>query len=207
MMRQFLAGLCFLAVSLPCLAGVSGVYDANNVLVGEYAGVSIFHSIHGFRFSVDGSSGSIIPVDEDISGTSYDSYLMYSTANCTGQAYVGMSNNDYSAGGIIVNAGNKGLYYIPKTPSKTTVAIGSSFSGTACSTASQINFFVVVPALPNDPATTGVPNTPYVPPLHLEMVPLSQFFQIFKDGFGYYVGPLAMPALDDRHEPRTAAQC
>lgn len=206
-MRQFLAGLCFFAVSLPCFAGVSGVYDANNVLVGEYAeGVSIFHSIRGFRFSVDGASGIVIPVTLDIGGAVYDSTLSYSTPNCTGQAYVGTSGQGNPSGGIMVNAGTKGLYYVPKAPSQTTVAIGSVFNGAACNSTALV-FVVAVPALLNDPVTTGVPNTPFVPPLHLEMVPLSQFFQIFKDGFGSSFGPLAIPALDNQYEVHTAAQC
>ncbi|MEP6510539.1 MAG: hypothetical protein ABJB02_03040 [Dokdonella sp.] len=204
--QSFAVGCACLVASMQCLAGVSGVYDANNVLVGEYAeGVSIFHSIHGFRFSLDGSTGVVIPVSVDIGGATYDSALIYSTSNCTGQAYVTTSGEGNQSGGIMVNAGNKGLYYIPKTPSVTTVAIGSAFNGTACNPIT-LALFVVVPALLNDPATTGVPNSPYVPPLHLEMVPLSQFFQIFKDGFGSSFGPQAMTALANRNEAFTAAQ-
>ena len=175
----------FVVVSMNACAGVSGVFDANNVLLGEYAeSVSVIHSVQGFRFAVNGDTGAVSSsITSDISGRTYDTTaLLYSSANCTGQAYVSTDGQLNPAGGLVFGAGAKGLYYVAKTPVATTTAIASSYNGASCSGFTPA-LFAVVPAVPNVPATTGVPNTPFLPPLHLEMVPLSQYFRIFQNGF------------------------
>lgn len=188
---SFVLGFACLGVASQSFAGVSGVYDANNVLVGEYAeSISVIHSVRGFRFSVNGQTGVVKPVGSDLAGISkdiagvgyLDGELVYSSVNCTGQAYVGITASS-PAGGIITNVGNNTLYYVTKAPAVSTLAFGSSYSNPSGCNAIQPTIEMAVPALPNDPAITGVPNTPFTPPLHLEMVPLSQFFQLFKNGF------------------------
>jgi len=174
--------LCLLAAG-QAHAGVSGVFDANNTLLGEYAeSFTVIHSPKGYRFQVDGNTGAVSVVATDITGFAFDTgTLMYSTANCTGQAYVTTSPGSPDVG-LVFAAGSKGLYAIAKTPTQTTAAMGSSWNGAICSAIAPA-LYAVVPAQPNDPNTTGVPNVPFVVPLRLEVVPLSQYFRIFQSGF------------------------
>ena len=192
MIKQFVgfAGVCVVGAS-QAWAGVSGVYDANNVLVGEYAeSTTIIHSVRGFRFSLDTATGTVRALNNptgaitDIGGVNYETVggLGYPTTDCTGQAYVTVDSVGPHAGGVMISAGNKGLYYVTKTPTAFSLALASFFDGSSC-TATVPGVDVIVPVLPNDPTVTGVPNTPFALPIHLEMVPLSQFFQIFKNGF------------------------
>ena len=176
------ACLCLLAAA-QANAGVSGVFDASNTLLGEYAeSFSVIHSPKGFRFQVDGISGVVAQVTTDIAGFNFDTNaLVYSTGNCTGQAYV-TTNIGSPAGGLVFAAGSKGLYAIAKTPTQTTAAMASAWNGATCGAITPA-LYAVVPAQPNDPATTGVPNAPFTLPLRLEIVPLSQFFRIFDNGF------------------------
>lgn len=43
--------------------------------------------------------------------------------------------------------------------------------------------YLLYPVAPNDPAVTGFPNVPFVPPLTIEPVPVSAVFSIFRDSF------------------------
>ena len=186
MIKRTIGCVCvYFVTSSLALAGVSGIYDANNVLLGEFAeSVSVIHSVRGYRFSVDGGSGSVTSSSNavDIAGVTYDfTALLFSSNNCTGQAYVATGGSG-QAGGMVFGAGSRGVYYVAKTPTASISAMGSSFNGNACGANSPANYDVV-PAIPNDPVTTGVPNTPFTSPLRLEMVPLSQFFELFRNGF------------------------
>ena len=167
--------------------GVSALVDAQGTLIGEYIEYRsgpVVHSVRGFRFLLNGSGGTVGRIDVDVSGVTYDSgsvRLRYGNVGCAGNTYIGLSGGP-PAGGIVVTAGNRGLYYVAKNPTVVSVLIGSVWDGEACAniTPGSQN---VVPASPNDPGVTGVRNTPYVPPLRLESMPVSQFFQIFRDGF------------------------
>jgi len=173
------------ALATQSFAGVSGIYDANDVLVGEYAEApAVIHSVHGYRFAVNADTGVVKSAGKDVAGANYfDAELLYSSANCTGQAYVGFDNSASTpAGGMMINAGNKGLYFIAKAPAVSNLAFASAYSSSTCN-AIQLTLELAVPAQPNDPATTGVPNTPFMPPLRLEVIPLSQFFRLFRNGF------------------------
>jgi hypothetical protein len=180
----------YAATSSVALAGAGGVYDSANVLLGEYAerdgSIPVIHSVHGYRFEVDGTTGAVTGtgLTVDIVGATFvTSPLLYSSSGCSGQAYVAVNNQSSGlSGGLVFSAGNKGLYYVAKTPSVTQTAMASSYNGSACNNFAPM-LFQVVPAAPNDPATTGVPSAPFTPPLRLEMVPLSQFFRIFRSGF------------------------
>ena len=191
MLRQWLGVVVCLGVVAPAWAGVSGVYDANNVLLGEYAeSNTVIHSIQGYRFSLDASTGSIrLPgiaaAITDIGGVAYQISigLYYSDSNCTGQAYIDVDSTGQHAGGVVVNAGSRGLYYVTKPTDATPVAMGAEFDGQNCN-AIVPSVLPVVPVFANDPAVTGVPNMPFAMPIHLEVVPLSQFLHIiFRNGF------------------------
>jgi hypothetical protein len=188
---SILFSLVFAAV--PALAGVSAIYDANNTLLGEYAESStIIHSPQGYRFMVDGASGMVTQIQNDVAGFIFDTAaLLYQTPNCTGQAFVGTSSGS-PAGGLVFSSGTKGLYYVAKGAAQSVTAMGSVWSGSACTPITPGNF-AAVPAQPNVPVTTGVPNTPFLPPLRLEVVPLSQFFRIFENGFesSYFPGRIS----------------
>lgn len=167
--------------------GVSAIYDANGLLVGEFAeyqgGRVSVHSVRGFRFSLDGDTGAIIDFPVDVSGADYGpSRMNFTTPDCSGQAFAS-AGRQYPAGGVILPNGLRGLYYVAKAPVVTTQTLVSFYTGTTCEVFAIPPPTSVVPAFPNDPNVTGVPNLPFVPPIRLEMTPISSFFGIFKDGF------------------------
>lgn len=174
------------AAAVPA-AGVAVLRDSEGTLIGQYAeqsrsitGGTIVHSATGFRFAIDGGSAELRPVDVDVSGGSYSTELGYGNVSCAGTAFVAVSNANL-AGGIVFPAAN-GYYYVPKAPTAAVVLVGSVRVGSNCMPVTP-NAQLAVPALANDPAVTGVPNAIFIPPIQLEVVPLSQFLGNFRDGF------------------------
>ena len=164
--------------------GVSAVRDAAGTLVGEYVEFrngTVVHSVRGFRFLVDGSTAQVARIDIDIAGVVYDAELLYANFDCSGNVSIAVSG-DPVAGGVVISGGTRGLYQVAKNAPAAVTLAASSWNGTAC-TAFTPGAFIAVPAAPNDPAVTGVPNAPFVAPIRLEAVPVSQFFQLFRDGF------------------------
>jgi len=174
-----------IAASAASAQGVSGLYDGANTLVGEYIEFrngTIVHTAKGFRFSIEGTTAQVGQIDLDVAGVSYGTnVLVYANFSCAGTPYVTASENG-GAGGLVFSAGTRGLHQVGKTPTATVLLIGSSWNGSACTSGAGAQF-LVVPASVNVPAVTGVPAATFVPPLRLEVVPLSQFFGLFKDGF------------------------
>jgi hypothetical protein len=186
MNHRMLCSLALCAATSVATAQSAGVVvDATGTALGLFAGEdgsTIVHSARGYRFAVRADNGTVASPTTDVGGVTYDSALVFTSVNCTGQAYVTVSSAGAVSGGMVLPAGSRGLHSIDKAVQAQVLAMGSSFSGTACTTITP-GLFAVVPAHPNNPAVTGVSNTPYAPPIRLELLPLSMLYRVFSDGF------------------------
>lgn len=92
--------------------------------------------------------------------------LLFSSDNCTGTPFV------FARAGAVAQtydlSGNVGLYYVSKDSLATdTLTIRSSTSPSGC-VARVFPFISLWPALPNDPAVTGVTTLSYQLPIRIE---------------------------------------
>lgn len=199
---MFFAALLSLVTASAAAQGVSTVVDAAGTTLGLYAGqrngVIVIHNPRGYRFGVHAVDGSLVTLEAgggigDVGGAGYDSRLYYSTFNCAGTPTVNVTpigeRSDGGAvtavaGGVVIRISDGSLYAVEKGAAISLVAIGSIGDAGTCEPPPQgTPGYLVVPATPNDPDVTGVPNTPFVPPLRLEVVPLSVLRGEFSDGF------------------------
>lgn len=185
--RQFgvLLALAFVAPS-GAAQGVGVLRDSENTLIGQYverndgpAGGTVVHSDRGFRFAIDGIGQLTMP-QTDVSGASFDNSVGYGNLTCSGTGYTLVSGAN-AAGGIVF-AGPDGFYYVAKSPQVQVVLIGSFRVGSVCTPVTP-QAQLSVPVQPNNPTVTGVPNQFFIPPIRLEMVPLSILYGVFRDGF------------------------
>lgn len=193
---------------------VVGFYTgAGDAGTGNEAGYVRVVSNTGYATAINGHSGKI---SRDIAGVTPDgrnlnTVIRFTTTDCTGQAFVDTSasavefperNNAPLPGAVFRASGGDldfDLWYVPK--GATLVAAGSTPPlirarvGTTCTDVyGPVNAqYLLYPVTPNDPAVTGFPNVPFVPPLTIEPVPVSAVFSIFRDSFE---SPQASMALD-----------
>lgn len=124
-------------------------------------------------------------VIHDVGGTYYpNNYLLYQSSDCTGQPFFEIDST-VPSGGMVLGSSTIGIFYVEKLPtySQFNPTSRRSTGGSPCELNPSTSMILLVPAIPNDPSVTGVPNGAYAPPLRLEIVPLSAFFEIFKNGF------------------------
>jgi hypothetical protein len=170
------------------------LYDQNQQIVGLFAGLgpgqgvnvgTYVHTLRGFRFLVD-TRGRVLQIEADVGGENYGQGIpAFESMNCTGPAFLRVSS-ETPAGGVVTRLGSSvtSLGYVQKAPLVFTITVRSLLdNGTTCLPVTPPQPAVGVPFLPNDPAVTGVPNADFVPPLRLEVVPVSALFDLFRDGF------------------------
>lgn len=175
--------------------GVLAVVSANSEVLGVYAesrGGTVIHNAQGYRLAADSATGKLVPIDIDIAGNTYGTQLLYGSLNCSGAAFVDTSGTGH-AGGLIVPAGTRGLYYVAKNPLASTRTAGSAWTGSSCS-AIPPSAFLTVPVEPNEPSETGVSSATFSAPLRLQPVPLSFLRRELRDGFESTCSATPIPA-------------
>ncbi len=193
------------------LAGTSSaespaVIDGNGGLIGSYLGPAgvlpatygppltsteerslRVVSTKGFIFSVQQASGRITSSLEIPGGLGGGEghVLVYTTTNCTGQAYVsvGADAAASSARGGFVVANPSGLWFANKTAVAESVLTRSVFiegnTPSPCETNDQVK--TVIPVQPNNSNITGVTGPVFVTPITISQVVVPR--PLFTDGF------------------------
>lgn len=191
--------LCSLAASLVFAPSVFAqnsalVYDDANVLIGAHAdtlGSTVtVHTANGYRAAlrVDG----FVVSANDLHGEVAQPQLYYATMDCTDPGYfIYDPQHDpgipFAPGGFVFRSNESGykLYYVPKrAPIVSATIVRERASNGGCVVTAQAGARQdLTLAIPNDPNVTGVRNTTYTPPLRIEMLPLSELWLMFRDGF------------------------
>ncbi|MCB1609285.1 MAG: hypothetical protein KDI71_20165 [Xanthomonadales bacterium] len=199
MLRSIAAGLAhlfFAGISNAQNIGLILLYDDNDVLIGSLAdpGDFIVWTPQRYKVTVEDNSGRVSrnQPPTDLGGAAYFGTRRYTTADCSGDAYLevqaGVSPPPFGRVVVAISHTPYELIAIPSRPALTTVnvvaerdsATGPCFSdGGSVRTMNAVRLIDV----PNDPEVTGVQNAPYTPPLKIESRPLSVWFELFKDGF------------------------
>lgn len=125
--------------------------------------------------------------------------ILFASSDCSGQGYIEVptiGGTDpalglFAAPGFVFRAGptTYELWYVakdavafPAGPLGAQIQ-GKRFDGICSAGAAVPPEGLLYPAAPNDPGITGLPNSPAVPPLTVEPVPVSAVFSIFRDSF------------------------
>jgi hypothetical protein len=210
----FSAVAAVVAFAFTQLAGAQAVQirDATGALVGLYGGPagydaapglpsasgSAFRVISstGYAFSIGTGSGVVLYGREahpayggGINGQIATS-LSYLTVDCSGPAYLVIAPaglTDQITGGVAFRVAQGPIFYTPKSAiagARTIRSSGLPVVG-QCS-ADTPTERMTLPAFPNDPATTGVSNVPFVPPLTLGLADTP--WLLLRDSFESQVG-------------------
>lgn len=116
-------------------------------------------------------------------GTLQGSFLSFLTTDCTGQAYVKTSTQvATSPGGFVFATSGPSylVYYVHKSDLSILRTTFSDLQNGTCN-AGQNTDLPSFMAIPNDPAVSGFPDTPFAPPLTLGFVSIP--WLMFGDGF------------------------
>jgi len=194
----------FIVAPITTAQGLGVVYDAGNRMLGHWdggprisqpGGQQSFNLItpRGYRVLVFFDAAGVFV---NLSGEAFDggayggSAPLFETIDCTGTAFTGVQYPSgrpslQTSGGVVYRYGaTQSLYYVaPLPPIATRLIRSEGLQGPNCVSYGTPQPIETAPTLPNDPGVTGFPNPPYLLPLRFEIVPLSQFFEIFRDSF------------------------
>ena len=159
--------------------------DATGVVLGFYTAIlensgQVIVSPKGYRFVVTRENGrQLSPVDASTA------FVYFQNPGCLGTAYF---DRGAQYRGVIIpirDANNynaiAATYYVPQDAAMTAVTLYARLDpapngGVTC-TGISARSIMAMPALPNDPAVTGVPNSDFIPPITVALK------GIFQDGF------------------------
>lgn len=172
------------------------VRDANGALVGLYLDSVSAGATPAFRVltstnhvaNIDASTGRVVEQRPNLGFTAagFSSSLAFTSSNCTGQAYV-ITQPVAPASGFVIDVGENAyvLYFAPRGE-QPTVRSFSSTGRVGGSCAQGPGMGTTLRVFPNDPSVTGLPNTPFAPPLSLSAAATP--WLLFKDGFETQAG-------------------
>ena len=194
----------------PVLSQVPAVVDAANKPVGFYGGPAgtgalRIVSSRGYAVIYYAQTGRVAGADSfgmGIDGGRFSIDLLYMSADCSGPAYIqaqGVNATSIPSGqvpqpGFVFKLGDmlnshllffapKGAQPIAASDLAGPIVRTSSQPGACTPTIGPPLDSVLYQASPNAPGTTGVQDEPFTPPLIIDTVPVSDVFQLFKDGF------------------------
>src|SRR5690606_15423466 len=118
-------------------------------------------------------------------GTGYSGHLYFANGGCSGDPYFVVSTIGYTSGGVVIGSDHpqRGSYYVEKSVLPESRLLASRAVGPFVCEPMEAFESPTLPAIPNDPGVTGVPNEPYWPPFRIEMEPLGMLFELMRDGF------------------------
>jgi hypothetical protein len=187
MWLRLLVACCFGVPGL-CNAQSAGVVrDQSDLVVGVFADARYVHSTTGYRANFDFRAGRIDQVDSiDVGGGGFRPALIFQGLDCVGTPHFRVEAFPAPVGGVVLNVGNPYLLYFAAKGSSSTQLMMQSrreYDGNCVNDVASAGMIFVVPAQLNDPVITGFPNSPFNPPLRVELEPLSAVFDLFSDGF------------------------
>jgi hypothetical protein len=192
-----------------------GTYIGSRVLTsGDSPGAVKVASRTGYTFEMDLSRADLVRSYEHSApapdGSLSRQDLFFTSNECSGEAYQVLTANaqsddpDRSVGGYVFPMENpvdfpRGRYMVAKATlpvNMLSVTIGSYSNcavadGQLCSCATTSGGSPsqwLMRAERNDPAITGVPNTPWAAPARIEVLPFAAFMALFCDGFEGFPG-------------------
>lgn len=189
-------------------AQVPAVRDNVGAMVGFYSGPSngpqgrlLVTSSTGYVGTVVAATGRLdVNSAESPAGGYILSPVFFQSVDCTGPGYVitsasasGLVSGQLPMSGAVFISNSDfilhDVWYVPKSAlsfvagAQATLFVRILVNGSCVPGSGVQPDSVLYPAFPNEPNVTGFPSAPFVPPLRVDVVPVSAVFSIFRDSF------------------------